>query len=668
MSDLMRIALSGLVANQAAMNTTGHNIAGAGVEGFSRQRVELGIQPPQYFPGGFIGRGVDVENIQRTVDDFITRQLRTDTWVYNAAESFTFYAEQINGVLSDPSVGLTGRIDRFFSAFQTAAGDPTWIPSRQVLIGEAKALSEGFNNLHDRLGQLNSAVNTQLDSFAADIDSLAKNIAELNVKIQAVSGAGGGRSPNDLLDQRDQRLLELAAIVDISTVSDGASVNILLGKGQALVVGGVANRVSTVNGRFDPSRRDLAVSVNGQARIVSDEATGGKAGGLLDFRTRVLDQAFNQIGRVAIGISEQINAQHALGMDLEGELGGLFFSDQNNGIAPGLRARPAGDNAPASNGVITVNIDDISALSTSSYQLDVLSGGSWRLYRNLDQTVVASGAALSSTLVSVDGFTLDLNLPAGNFLPGDSYLIEPTRSGARDISTNITRPEDVALAQPVSVVSDTGNLGQGKIQAGNVFDTSLPLFTTTPGQLAPPLLIRFTDADSFDVLNNSNPASPVALVPPLTGLSFTPGVINTLFSTNPADPDYFGFQLTINGNPSAGDAFAIGYNPGKSDNRNAVALGKLQIADILANSSATFQSAYGQLVGFVGTETRQSRVDSDAGKVVVAQTKAARDEVSGVNLDEEATNLVRYQQAYNATAQVIAVARSLIDTLLKATS
>jgi flagellar hook-associated protein 1 FlgK len=315
-----------------------------------------------------------------------------------------------------------------------------------------------------------------------------------------------------------------------------------------------------------------------------------------------------------------------------------------------------------------VNIDDISALSTSSYQLDVLSGGSWRLYRNLDQTVVASGAALSSTLVSVDGFTLDLNLPAGNFLPGDSYLIEPTRSGARDISTNITRPEDVALAQPVSVVSDTGNLGQGKIQAGNVFDTSLPLFTTTPGQLAPPLLIRFTDADSFDVLNNSNPASPVALVPPLTGLSFTPGVINTLFSTNPADPDYFGFQLTINGNPSAGDAFAIGYNPGKSDNRNAVALGKLQIADILANSSATFQSAYGQLVGFVGTETRQSRVDSEAGKVVVAQTKAARDEVSGVNLDEEATNLVRYQQAYNATAQVIAVARSLIDTLLKATS
>ena len=133
-------------------------------------------------------------------------------------------------------------------------------------------------------------------------------------------------------------------------------------------------------------------------------------------------------------------------------------------------------------------------------------------------------------------------------------------------------------------------------------------------------------------------------------------------------PDYFGFQLGISGNPVAGDAFAIGYNAaGKSDNRNAVALGKLQIADILANGTATFQSAYGQLVGFVGSETRQARIDSDAGKALVTQTKAARDAVSGVNLDEEATDLVRYQQAYNATAQVIAVSRSLIDTLLKAT-
>jgi flagellar hook-associated protein 1 FlgK len=662
MSDLMRIALSGLVANQTALSTTGHNIAGASVEGFSRQRVELGTRTPQYFPGGYIGRGVDVDNIRRTVDDFVTRQLRTDTWVYNAAQSFRFYSEQIDGVLNDPSVGLSGRIDRFFAAFQTAAGDPTWIPSRQVVIGEAKSLADGFNGLYDRLGQLNTAANNQLDSLARDIDSLGRSIADLNLKIAEAVGIGAGKSPNDLLDQRDQRLLQLAEIVDITTVNDGTAVNVLLGKGQALVVGGSANAVITVNGRFDPSRRDLAISVSGQTRIVSGEATGGKVGGLLQFRTQMLDQAFNQLGRVALGIGAEINAQHALGVDLDGDLGGLFFTDPNAGIAPGLRARAAGDNDPASTGVVTVDIDDVSALTTSSYQLDVLTGGEWRLYRNLDQTVVATGLALADPLVSVDGFTL--NLPSGTFLPGDSYLIEPVRSGAGDITTNITRPEDLALAQPVSAVPATGNLGQAKLAVGNVFDTSIGLFTTAAKQLSPPLLIRFTSATSFDVVDNSNPALPAVL----TSQPFTPGVTNTLLSTNPGDPDYFGFQLTVTGNPVAGDVFALGYNTGKSDNRNAVALGKLQIADILVDGSATFQSAYGQLVGFVGTETRQSRLDSDAGNVLVTQSKAARDEVSGVNLDEEATNLVRYQQAYNATAQVIAVARSLIDTLLEATS
>lgn len=669
MSDLMRIALSGLVANQTALSTVGHNIAGAGVEGFSRQRVELGTQSPQYFPGGYVGRGVDVNAITRTVDDFVTRQLRTDTWLYNSAQSFRFYADQIDSTLSDPALGLSGRMDRFFSTFQAASEDPTWIPSRQVVIGEAQALAEGFNSLYDRFSQLNTAVNGQLDSLAADVDSLARRIADLNLKIETATGVGSGSAPNDLLDQRDQGLLELAAIIDLTTVQDGNSINVLLGKGQALVVGGVANAVATVAGRFDPSRRDLAISVGGQTRIVSDEATGGKVGGLLQFRERVLDQAFNQVGRVAIGIVAGVNDQNALGMDLEGDLGGLFFGDVNGGLSPTLRARPAGDNDPASSGVVTVMIDDPSKLSTSSYQLDVLSGGAWRLYRNLDGTVVANGAALADPLTTVDGFTLDLNLPAGNFLPGDSYLIEPTRSGAKDVSRNISRPEDLALAQPVRATPATGNLGQGQVAVGNVFDTSLPLFTTTPRQLSPPLLLRFTGPDTYDVLDNSDPANPVELAPALIGLQFTRGVSNTLFSATPGDPDYFGFQVSINGDPATGDSFAVGYNTGgKSDNRNAVALGKLQIADTLANGNATYQSAYGQLVGFIGTETRQARIDSDAGKVLVTQTQAIRDEVSGVNLDEEATDLVRFQQAYNATAQVIAVARSLIDTLLKATS
>ena len=671
MSDLLRIAVSGLVANQAALNTTGHNISNAGVEGYSRQRVDLVTRTPQFLQGGYFGRGVEVQTVERLVNEFVIRQLRTDTWVFNAADSFRYYAEQVDGILTDPAVGISTRIDSFFATFQAASDDPIWIPTRQVALDETRSLSERFNNLYKRLADTNTAINQQLGAMASDVDALAESIADLNLKIANAVGVGGGSDmPNDLLDQRDQRLVELAELVDITTVNDGHSINVLLGKGQALVVGAIANDVVTVAGRFDPSRTDLAVVVNGQPRIVSDEATGGKIGGILDFRNRVLDQSFNQIGRVAIGMSMEVNAQHQLGMDLDGDLGGLVFKDVNTQLNTVLRARAAADNDPASTGVVMVTIDDPSQLTTSGYQLDVLGTGGWRLFRLQDRTVVATGNTLTDPLVSVDGFTLDLNLSSGGvFLPGDSYLIEPTRYGAKDMGVAITRPEDFAFAQPVRATAATTNMGAGQMQVSEVFDTSIPLFQTTPGQLSPPLLVRFTSGTTFDVLDNTDPANPVALVPPLVGLPFTPGVPNTLFSTNPLDPDYFGFQLSLTGDPQAGDDFAIAFNTGGvSDNRNAVALAKLQIADKLVNDTATFQSAYGQLVGFVGTETRRSRIETDASKALVEQTREAREEVAGVNLDEEAADLIKFQQSYNASAQVIAIARSVIDALLEATS
>jgi flagellar hook-associated protein 1 FlgK len=669
-SDLLRIAVSGLVANQAALNTTGHNISNAGVEGYSRQRVDLVTRPPQFERSGYFGRGVDVQTVERLVDDFVTRQLRTDTWVFNSADTFRFYAEQIDKILTDPSVGLSGRIDGFFAAFHSGADDPVWIPTRQVVLEETRTLAERFNNMYARLAETNAAMNQQLDALAGDADALALGIADLNLKIAIAVGVGGGSDqPNDLLDQRDRKLAELAELVDITTVRDGEAINVFLGRGQALVVGSIASRVTTVQGVFDPERKDLAVVVNGQASVVSDETTGGKIGGILGFRDRVLDQAFNQIGRVAIGIVADVNAQHALGMDLDGDLGGLVFGDVNGALAPVMRARAAGDNDPASTGVVTVQIDDPSQLTTSGYRLDVLAGGSWRLFREQDRTVVASGAALTDPLASVDGFTLNLNLASGGtFADGDSFLIEPTRYGAKDIGVAITRPEDLAFAQPVRAAPAAANTGQGRIDVTAVLDTSLPLFQTTPGQLSPPLLIRFTSATTFDVLDNTDPANPVALVPPLVGLAFAPGVSNTLFSTDPLDPDYFGFQLSITGDPQAGDDFAIDFNTGGvSDNRNALALAKMQIATNLVNDTATYQGAYGQLVGYVGSETRRARIDTDAARTLVEQTRAAREEVSGVNLDEEAADLVRYQQAYSAAAQVIAIARSVIDTLLEAT-
>jgi flagellar hook-associated protein 1 FlgK len=424
------------------------------------------------------------------------------------------------------------------------------------------------------------------------------------------------------------------------------------------------NAAVTVPDRFDPGRLQLALELNGATSVVSYAATGGQVGGLLAFREELLYPAFNALGRVALALTDDINAQNRLGVDLEGDLGGLVFSDVNEQIAAVLRARPASDNDPASTGGVRVFIEDTAQLTTSDYRLDIGSdGSSWRLLRLQDATLVASGASLGDTLVTVDGFTLDLNLsevPAGNFVAGDSFLIEPTRRGAQFVSTVMSRAEDLAFAGAVRAAAATGNMGTGSIAPGETFDTASAIFAT-PGQLSPPLLIRFTSATQFDLLDANTAAVLVS------GLGFSPGVANTLFSRDSADPDYFGFQVVLAGEPVAGDSFRIDYNAGgTSDNRNALLMSALQSADTMSNGSTSYQEAYGELVAETGSQTQRSRIERESSLAVLDQTRERREGLSGVNLDEEAANLIRFEQAYNASAQVISVARAVLEALFDA--
>jgi flagellar hook-associated protein 1 FlgK len=666
MADLLRIATTGLLAYQGSLNTTGHNIANAGVEGYSRQRAELVSLPGQNLSGAVFGNGVDIATVSRIVDQFVTSQLRTDTSLHFRAESLNGWNEQIDALFADSSIGISDRIDEFFGALQDGSSDPQSIATRTVVLESATTLTQRFQSLYARLEDMNDGLNTQLTALAREITALANGVAELNrqIAMRVGSTGAGDHQPNDLLDQRERLIEQLAGLVDVQTVADGSAINLYLGKGHALVTGTQVNAAVAVADRFDPGRLQLALAINGEKAVVSYAATGGKVGGLLAFRDELLYPAFNALGRIALALTDDINAQNRLGVDLDGDLGGLVFSDVNEQIAAVLRARPAGDNDPASTGGVRVFIEDTAKLTTSDYRLDIGSdGSSWRLLRLQDGTLVASGASLADTLVTVDGFTLDLNLselPPGNFVAGDSFLIEPTRRGAQFVRTVMSRPEDLALAGPVRAAALTGNMGTGSIAPGDTFDTGGAIFAT-PGQLSPPLLIRFSSATTFDVLD----ANTSAVL--LTGLGFDPGTANTLFSRDSADPDYFGFQVVLAGEPAPGDAFRIDYNgTGTSDNRNALLMSVLQSADTLANGSASYQEAYRELVADTGSLTQRSRIDMQSSLAVLEQTRERRESLSGVNLDEEAANLIRFEQAYNASAQVISVARAVLDALFDA--
>lgn len=525
---LLNIGVSGLLANQSALRTVGHNISNADSPGYSRQSVEQATTTPQFTGAGYQGSGVQVEGIRRIVDEFAVSQLRLDSSVYQELESFSSNIEQIDSLLADATTGLAPGIQNFFAALHAAADDPTSIPVRQLVISESESLVQRFGTVQSRLEQQNDSLNKQLDTIASDISSLAQGIADINKSIVTASARGPNSAPNDLLDKRDELLRQLSELVSVNVVAkEHDSVDVFIGSGQGLVVGDRASQLKAVPGETDPFRKDLAF-VNGNVQqTVTQLITGGQLGGILDFRDQVLDQTTNSVGRIALTITDSINEQHALGLDLDGLFGGLFFADINSAENARGRVSADKDNRSGNETTLSVTIEDTNQLTDSDYVLAFPGPGGQRYVLSRDGEVVQKGilaGALPDT-IEAEGFVI--NVEQGEIQEGDRFRIQPTRFGGRDIAVELERPERLAMASAISGQASLGNNGSAKILSTQAIDVTTPAFDV-PGQLSPPLVIVFTSPETYHILDNTNPAKPVDLVPALRNQRFTPGIQNRM--------------------------------------------------------------------------------------------------------------------------------------------
>ncbi len=631
MADLLNIGVSGLLTFQRNLATTSHNISNVNTPGYSRQRVELGTRPPQFAGGGYAGSGVQVTSVQRVYDSFLTSQIRASTSANSQLQTLYSNASQVDNLLADAQSGLSPALQDFFSAVQGVADHPASIPARQVLLSNAAGLTDRFQYLNQRLGDLRNSINTQLQTITTEINSLAQGIANVNKDIVDAVGSGAGAAPNDLLDKRDTLIAQLAERVAVTTVAqDDGSLNVFIGNGQSLVVGGASNTLATASNAFDPTRLEVAFKIGTTTAIISDNLTGGTLGGVLQFRNQVLDSTQNSLGRLATGLVNTFNAQHLEGQDLNGALGAAFF----NAGAVQVLARSSNSGS----GVLSTTISDANALTSSDYRLQN-NAGTYTLTRLSDNTVTTL-AGFPGTPATVDGVTISLS--AGTINSGDSYLIQPTRNGARDISVAISDPRKIAAAAPIRTGKSLNNLGSGGVSTGEVLNSADAALLNT-------VTITF-----------NNPPTTFAV----TGVVPDPSPVTYTSGANIA---YNGWQIQITGTPQAGDTFTVQRNTnGVSDNRNALLMGGLQTQLTLSGSSASYQDLYGQVIAQVGSTTHQADISRQAQEGLLRQVTAARDAVSGVNLDEEAADLVRFQQAYQAAAQVISSSNSLFDALLNA--
>ncbi len=629
-SGLFGIGLSGLNAAQAGLLTTGHNISNAATPGFNRQQVLQSNSTPQLSGAGYFGTGVDVDTVRRIYSQFLDQQVVSSQARSSELDSYYAQLRQLDNVLADPSMGLSPVLQTFFAAVQDVATHPANAASRQSLLSAASMLDSRFELIDNRFRELRAGVDADIQSTIGTVNTYASEIARLNQAIVLAKGLSGGHPPNDLLDQRDRLVLDLNKLIRATTVpQDDGSLNVFIGNGQPLVAGVDTLRLVAVRDSQDSSRMTVGFQTpGGVTQLPESTLGGGSLGGLLAFRAQALDATQNALGRVAVVLAERFNAQHRLGQDLSGVLGGNFFSV----AAPTVIAATGN----TGNAMLSAAYADAGALTASDYRI-AFDGANYTITRLSDSTQTVTGA-LPATL---DGFTL--TLASGAFAAGDSFVVRPTRDGAAGLSLLIGDPARIAAAAPIRTAQAATNTGTGSISGGSV-NPPPPV----DANLQQPVTINFTGPNTFDV-TGAGTGNPV-------GLAYVPG----------QDISFNGWTVQISGAPAAGDSFTVGPNTGGiADNRNALLLGALQTAMLVGNGSASLQSAYAALVGDVGRRTNELEVTSRAEATLLGQHTAARESFSGVNLDEEAANLVRYQQAYQAAGKVLQVAATMFETILE---
>jgi flagellar hook-associated protein 1 FlgK len=621
---MLTIGVTGLNAAQLGISTTGNNIANVNTPGYSRETLVQTTLPGQYTGSGYIGQGTDVESIVRAYNSFAVAQARDLQSQVSSSSTLSQQLSQVTTALGNETQGIGPAISQFFAGLQTLASSPSDPGVRTTVLSNASGLVQTMQTVNQQLIQYRSGINQSIQSTVGDINNYASQIADLNNRIAAASTSG--QPPNSLLDQRDQIIQQLSQDVQVSVTptSTGAE-NVFLGNGQSLVVGASSFALTTQPESSSPGDLQIAVANSAGVNVgLSDSSiAGGALGGLLAARDGTLTNTQNALGQIATVLATQVNQQNALGMDLNGKMGGAVFT-----IGSPTVSSSTGNSGT---GVMSALIANASALTGSDYRV-TYTGAAYNVTRLSDNTTTTYGA-LPQT---VDGVTISI---AGAPVAGDSFTVEPTRNALAGFGVAITDPSQIAAAAPVAAAASTSNLGSATISQPTVVGP------TANANLQKPVTITFTGAGTFNVTGTGT-GNPV-------GVAYTSG----------GNITYNGWTLQISGTPQAGDTFTVGTNTSPAgDNRNVNAMAALQNASVVNGS--TLAGAYSALVGSAGAAQQGASVSQQAQQAQLTAAQNTVQSTSGVNLDEEAANLITYQQAYQASAKYIQIASDLFTQLL----
>lgn len=656
-SDLLGIGTSGVLAQQRLLQTTSNNIVNVNSQGYVRERTLI------YTNSVGLGTGDMVS--ERVINAYAQAEVRRDTSAYHAAGSRYDQLFQIDSLLGDASNSVGTTITSYFKAFHTANESPAEVGGRKTTLSELNGMVDRFHTLSAQLDKQSDTINATIGDETDRVNSLLSSINDLN---QAIIRTQGSPEENLMLfDQRDEAIRQLSEKMEVRTVTQpNGSMLVNMSTGHSLVLDGGVAQFKVVPGSPDSRDARLQLTLGANQANINDKDLGGAIGGLFTARND-LEPAKRELGQLAVAMADAMNQQNRLGMDLDNELGGDLFS------LKGSQGLPYAGNQ--GNGAASVNFvpGKGSEVTTFDYEVQFNSATGYEVF-SIDgsgqRTSVATGTTPPATFeVAGHGIEIDLS---GTPVGGDKIVLQPTRHAAANLEAAITRPEDIALASPIKADKNAQNLGSGEIKVNSVYNTGAGSgFGTNTLDPSAPQVIKIDDSGNYEVYDKNNNLLGVA--PASSKGQNLMAALEMPLGTPIVPAPTPGYDFSITGKVEANDSFTLSYNKdGFADNANGLALAELQSKELVrknnnaatSNDKMTFNDAYSGLVTGVGNKASQAKTLLQANEAKLTQSTAIFESVSGVNLEEEAANLIRFQQSYAASAQIVNTAKTIFDTLL----
>jgi len=658
--NLYNTGVSGLLASQQQLATTGNNIANVNTEGYTRQRAEQNATTGIYSGGNFIGSGTYIENISRVYDQFSYKEQVLSQTSLSHAESLNIDLGQLDQVMTFSGGAINSSITSFYEAVNSISDNPSDLGLRNMAISQAEILSSDLNSINENLNQIVKSTNGEISEIAGHISNISQEIGKINEQILFSQHSVQGQ-PNDLLDARDSLVNDLSQYTSVNTIVDNLGVmTVMIGNGATLVAGTTALSVGVQAGDPDPNQTVLSVIGPNSSVTLSGSTVGGVLAAKYEFRDEHVAEVQSEMNRIAMAISGTINDTQHSGLDLNGEEGLDFFTDINTPLLEKSRVFASSKNLGTSEASVTIT--DITKVPTDEFMVK-FDGSNYTMTNLTDNSTLDLGTPGALNTNAADTYGFQFNEDSGTPAAGDVFIIKPTHNSAAFINVTLTQASGIAASSAIEVTPSSTNNGGASVEITSLSSAEDAQAYATANNLAVDIYDTGSGTFEYRVYNSVTSAE---IIPATT---YVPGVGASL--NIPPSPSTPIFTIDVDGIPTGSSAaapetFSISDAFGVGNNGNALSLGLTQEQGILNGSKDTFTQGLSISTATVGSAASSAELKESTAQALFTQAYNRNQSTSGVNLDEEAANLLKYQQAYQAASQIISTANTIFETLLSA--